>query len=240
MPTTTSCTHFMPIPTPQQRQHWLANLRGMLNSPTCRSDGPGYCYIFATDIELQPNQHLCSNSGKLRISVTIAHSGTAPAPASARTGFMPTGSPMLASLNKSYNITSNLRGPGSDTSNIAQDHQVLPEKAPLANSKMGRLSKTSHIHYGSKGKNMATDELLNFCEASLELHHLLGLGLAGNILPIPHKLQGRHYGVMAELQPGVPGIGSPSPQETAAVLFVIVQDTLAHTQDMVKQEVTKV
>ncbi|KAJ7274172.1 hypothetical protein C8J57DRAFT_1225041 [Mycena rebaudengoi] len=48
----------MSIPTPQQRQRWLANLRGALNSPARRSDGPGYCYVFATDVELRPNRRL--------------------------------------------------------------------------------------------------------------------------------------------------------------------------------------
>jgi hypothetical protein len=104
---------------------------------------------------------------------------------------------------------------------------------------MGRSSKTSHVHYGSKDKNIATDELLNFRDASLDLHQLLGLGPEGGLPLVPRKLYGRHNRAMAEPQPGVPSIGGPSLQEFAAVVVGAVQDAAARTQDMLKQEMTK-
>ncbi|KAJ6468746.1 hypothetical protein C8R45DRAFT_1167341 [Mycena sanguinolenta] len=113
------------------------------------------------------------------------------------------------------------------------------EGVNIHDARMGRSSKTGHVHYGSKDTNMATDELLNFRDASLDLHQILGLGPAGDLPLVPRRLQGQHYGAMAQPQPGVPGIGGPSLQEIAAVVVGALQDNSARIQHMIRQEVTK-
>ncbi|KAJ6568192.1 hypothetical protein B0H10DRAFT_2444690 [Mycena sp. CBHHK59/15] len=137
---------------------------------------------------------------------------------------------------------SSLRQIVTEMMRVYSTHQLPDgesEGVNIHDARMGRSSKTSHVHYGSKDKNMATDEFLNFRDASLELHQLMGLGPAGDFPLVPRKLQERHYRAMAEPQPGVPGVGGPSLQEFAAVVVGAVQDASERTQDMLKGEVTK-
>ncbi|KAJ6537122.1 hypothetical protein B0H19DRAFT_1270780 [Mycena capillaripes] len=106
--------------------------------------------------------------------------------------------------------------------------------------RMGHSSRTSHAHYGSKDKNMATDEFLVLREGSQDLHRIVGLGPEGDSPLVPRQLQARHYGAMVEPQPGVPGVVVPTLKEIAAVIVGAMKDGMASVPGMVGQEVTKV
>lgn len=110
------------------------------------------------------------------------------------------------------------------------------EGVNIHDARMGHSSRTSHAHYGSRDKNMVTDELLNFRDASLDLHQLLGLGPAGDLPLVPCKLRGRQAMGEPPVQPGTPGIGGPSLQEIAAVFVGVLHDFTAPFRDMIKEE----
>ncbi|KAJ6553648.1 hypothetical protein B0H10DRAFT_2446758 [Mycena sp. CBHHK59/15] len=87
---------------------------------------------------------------------------------------------------------SSLRQIVTEMMRVYSTHQLPDgesEGVNIHDARMGRSSKTSHVHYGSKDKNMATDEFLNFRDASLELHQLMGLMWKGRMTrrsPSPH------------------------------------------------------
>ncbi|KAJ7672958.1 hypothetical protein B0H14DRAFT_2656995 [Mycena olivaceomarginata] len=93
------------------------------------------------------------------------------------------------------------------------------ESLNIHDARMGRSSQASHAHYGiNESRHMASDRLLEYRAASLDLHQVMGLGDAGKRPLIPCRLQGPLYMAAAHPQPGVVAASGVSADECGTII----------------------
>ncbi|KAJ6579902.1 hypothetical protein B0H10DRAFT_1962675 [Mycena sp. CBHHK59/15] len=119
------------------------------------------------------------------------------------------------------------------------------EGVSIHDARMGRSSKTSHAHYGSKDQNISTDVLYAFERASLDLHNVLGVGLCPDLFPVPRKVRAQHNAAMAgaglaDGQHRVTAWAGPSPEEYIAYAGVAFQNSLPLISEMLRKELIKI
>ncbi|KAF8135945.1 hypothetical protein K438DRAFT_1786650 [Mycena galopus ATCC 62051] len=123
------------------------------------------------------------------------------------------------------------------------------EGVSIHDARMGRSSKTSHVHYGSKDQNISTDVLYAFECACLDLHNVLGVGLCPEF-PVPRKVRARQNAAMPgaglQLADGqhtehrVTAWAGPSPEEYSASAGVAFENFLPRMSEMLRKEFRKI
>ncbi|KAJ7256759.1 hypothetical protein C8J57DRAFT_1517395 [Mycena rebaudengoi] len=119
------------------------------------------------------------------------------------------------------------------------------ESVSIHDDRMGRSSKTSHAHYGSKDQNISTDVLYKFERASLDLHNVLGVGLRPDLFPVPRKVRAQHNAArdaagLADGQNRVAAWAGPSPEEYIGYAGVAFQSSLPLISEMLRKELIKI
>ncbi|KAJ7858035.1 hypothetical protein B0H14DRAFT_3447549 [Mycena olivaceomarginata] len=112
------------------------------------------------------------------------------------------------------------------------------ESLNIHDARMGRSSQASHAHYGiNESRHMASDRLLEYRAASLDLHQVMGLGDAGKRPLIPCRLQGPLYMAAAHPQPGVVAASGVSADECGTIIAAALRDSEARIRSIFREEV---
>lgn len=119
----------------------------------------------------------------------------------------------------------------------------------IHDARMGRSSKTSHAHYGSKDNIISTDALYAFDCASLDLHNVLGVGLCPDFVPVPRNVRARDNAAKggAGLDPGladgqhrVTAWAGPSREEYIAYAGVAIKNSRPLLSEIFREELIKI